>query len=198
MAVTKTLIIYLSTSAGGIFLCFVALVTPGWISVQEGGLAGVFYMCAYRSGQCSAFLYDDIATECDGLIHIHLIDAQLAGVLGTVLGVVGWLVLLVYAISKESSASLFVTSGIILLVASTFEFFLLVKFIVVNVVFFKKAEWAQFGFPFSMIISSSGLVLIMFTVVRIFIRNKQMINNCNSMAIVNARAITTEPSTSLV
>ncbi|XP_062602366.1 uncharacterized protein LOC134264075 isoform X2 [Saccostrea cucullata] len=190
MAVTKTLIINLSTSAVGIFLCFVALVTPGWLSADESSV-GVFYMCTYPSGQCSAFLFNNLNTNCGGLINFHLTDVQLAGVIAIVLGVIGWLVLLVYAISKESSDSAFFTSGIILLVASTFEFFLLVKFILLNVFLFQRV--VHIGFPFSMLISSFGLVLIMFTVVRIFIRNEQMLNSCNS----NERAITSEPDTSL-
>ncbi|XP_062602367.1 uncharacterized protein LOC134264076 [Saccostrea cucullata] len=190
MAVTKPLIINLSTSAVGIFLCLVALVTPGWISWDKS-LIGVFYVCTYPFGRCSAFLFNHSNVICGGIIHLHLIDVQLAGVIAIVLGVVGWLVLLVYAISKESSASVFVRSGIILLVASTFEFFLLVKFILLNVFIFQRV--VHIGFPFSMLISSFGLVLIMFTVVRIFIRNKQMLNSCNS----NERAITSEPDTSL-
>ncbi|XP_062610471.1 uncharacterized protein LOC134272237 [Saccostrea cucullata] len=187
MAITRQLIINLTTSAVGIFLCLVALVTPGWGSIPELFSISIFYVCFTKSGECSATeIYDG-----DVPLYLILIDVQLGGVLAIVLGVVGWLALLVYAISNESSASSPVTSGIILLVASTFESVLLVKFVVFNIMVFKELyKSVQFILPYSIIISIFGLFLIMFTVVRIFIGNRQRENN--HLRTDNSLVITTE------
>ncbi|XP_062615606.1 uncharacterized protein LOC134277302 [Saccostrea cucullata] len=143
----------------------------------------IFYarMCVYDKCSTSSYVDLDEKNETKGQLQLSMIDVQIESLLAIVLGGVGWLILFWNTKRKVSIPSMFVIGGILLLVAVTSEFAVLLRFIATNAS--RKASQGKdsaLGFPYSLILVGFGIVFMLVAVIRsfvFFIRNEHNEDN---------------------
>ncbi|XP_062584143.1 uncharacterized protein LOC134245925 [Saccostrea cucullata] len=167
----------LLSSAIGLILCIVATALPGFI-IEEVSQLSIFYArdCdRQETDKCSTSSYValDEKYKFNGALQLSMIDVQIESLLAVAAGGVGWSILFWNNTKRKASIpSTFVIGGILLLVAVTSEFAVLVRFIATNAS--KKATHGKefsFGVPYSLILVGFGIVFMLVAVIRNFYLN---------------------------
>ncbi|XP_061178419.1 uncharacterized protein LOC133187065 [Saccostrea echinata] len=166
------------------------MITPGFL-IDQDRKSSIFYFSQKKSESDSwstkSYLAYDEENDTHGTEQLSMIDVQLECILAVVLGGFGWLILLSNSMKKAPFPPMFLTGGIFLLVAVTSEFAVLVRFLATNAAhaaFLSRLETIIMpslldkssyfiGVPYSLILAGFGIILILFAVVRIFIRHKR-------------------------